>query len=302
MYQCAIVGLGPAGLTAGVYAARKKLDVIMLGKEYGGQAAWTSEIENYMGFQYISGPELMSRFEEQVEQYPVKQRRAEVKTVGMDEQSFIISCNDGEEYRAQTVILATGKSPRRLNIPGEKKFTGRGVSYCAVCDAPLFAGQRVAVIGGGNSALEAAHDLIKIAAHVYIVSLEPWIADEVLVDKVKDAANMTKLVGWNTTAINGRDTVEGISLERVDNPAEKKELSVQGVFIEIGTIPNSKLAQGLLEINDSGEIVVDCNCVTSVPGAFAAGDVTNIPEKQVIVAAGEGAKAALSAYRYLLQA
>jgi len=301
MYQLIIVGMGPAGLTAAVYAARKKLNVLLIGKEYGGQASWTGEIENYMGFQYISGPELMARFEEQVKEYPVERHQAEVEKVSRDHGIFNVKCKDGTEYQSETVIAAAGKSPRRLNVPGEKRFTGRGVSYCAVCDAPLFGGKKVAVIGGGNSALEAAHDLINIAEHVYVISLEEWIADEVLIDKVKGAQNLTKMVGWNTVSIDGEDMVRAITLRSVNDPSKEKQLEVNGVFVEIGTIPNSGLVEGLLELNDKKEIIVDCDCTTPVPGAFAAGDITNIPEKQIIVAAGEGAKAALSAYKYLLR-
>jgi alkyl hydroperoxide reductase subunit F len=301
MYQTIIIGMGPAGLTAAVYAARKKMKVLILGKEFGGQASWTGEIENYMGFQYISGPELMHRFEEQVKEYPVERHMVEVDNVTRRNGIFIVKCKDGREYRSETVIIAAGKSPRRLGVPGEKRFTGSGVSYCAVCDAPLFAGKRVAVIGGGNSALEAAHDLIKIAHHVYIVSLEEWTADAILADKVKDAQNMTKLVGWNTVSIDGKKMVKGITLRSLNDPSQEKKLPVEGVFVEIGTIPNSGLAKNLLQMNNNGEIIVNCDCTTSVPGAFAAGDITNIPEKQIIVAAGEGAKATLSAYKYLLR-
>ncbi|MTI84791.1 MAG: thioredoxin-disulfide reductase [Firmicutes bacterium] len=301
MYQTIIVGMGPAGLTAAVYAARKKMKVLLLGKEYGGQASWTSEIENYMGFQYISGPELMNRFEEHVKEYRVEREQAEVEKVTQSGAVFTITCKDGTEYRSQTVIIAAGKSPRRLDVPGEKRFTGRGISYCAVCDAPLFGGKKVAVIGGGNSALEAAHDLTNIAEHVYVVSLEEWTADEVLVDKVESAENMTKLIGWNTTGIDGETMVKGVTLQSVTDPSQEKKLEVEGVFIEIGTIPNSGIVKGLLEMNKNKEVIVNCDCTTSVPGAFAAGDITNIPEKQIIVAAGEGAKATLSAYKYLLR-
>ena len=301
MYQTIIVGMGPAGITAAVYAARKKMKVLMLGKEYGGQASWTSEIENYMGFQYISGPELMKRFEEQLKEYPVDRQQVEVEKVTQSGGVFTVTCKGAKEYRSQTVIIAAGKSPRRLDVPGEKRFTGRGVSYCAVCDAPLFGKKKVAVIGGGNSALEAAHDLVNIAEHVYVVSLEEWTADEVLVDKVEAAENLTKLIGWNTTGIDGETMVRGVTLQSVTDPSQEKKLDVAGVFIEIGTIPNSEMVSDLLEMNKNREVIVNCDCTTSVPGAFAAGDITNIPEKQIIVAAGEGAKATLSAYKYLLR-
>lgn len=300
MYDLTIIGMGPAGLTAAVYAARKNMSTLLLGKEYGGQVAWTSEVENYMGFQYISGPELIKRFEEQVKQYPVERKQGRAVRLEKKNGSFVVATDAGENIDTKTLIVAAGKYPRRLDVPGEKKFTGRGVSYCAVCDAPLFAGMDVAVIGGGNSALEAAHDLLKIAGNVYVVSLEEWIADPVLADKVKDRENLTKMVGYQTVSINGDQSVKGITLRSMET-GEQKEVAVQGVFIEIGTIPASDFVRGFLELNENNEIVVDCNCNTSVPGAFAAGDITNIHDKQVIVAAGEGAKAALGAYKYLLK-
>lgn len=300
MYDLVIIGMGPAGLTAAVYAARKKLSTLLVGKQYGGQMAWASGVENYIGFQYITGPELLSKFEDHVKQYPVERVEAEVVKLTRENGHFITRTAGGEEFHSRAVIVASGKAPRRLNAPGERELTGRGVSYCAVCDAPLFAGMDVAVVGGGNSALTAAYDLIKIAKQVYVVSLAEWTADPILVDKVKNAPNLTKLVGYETVRIEGNERVTGITLRSLDGRKEEKKIPVQGVFIEIGTVPSTHFVEGLLELNEKGEIKVDCDCSTSVPGAFAAGDVSSIPEKQIIVAAGEGAKAALGAYRYLL--
>ncbi|MDQ0286423.1 alkyl hydroperoxide reductase subunit F [Desulfofundulus luciae] len=300
MYDLVIIGMGPAGLTAAVYAARKKLSTLLIGKQYGGQMAWASGVENYIGFQYITGSELLSKFEDHVKQYPVKRVEAEVVKLTRENGHFITSTAGGEEFHSRAVIVASGKVPRRLNAPGERELTGRGVSYCAVCDAPLFAGMDVAVVGGGNSALTAAYDLIKIAKQVYVVSQVEWTADPILVDKVKNAPNLTKLVGYETVRIEGNERVAGITLRSLDGRKEEKRIPVQGVFIEIGTVPSTHFVEGLLELNEKGEIKVDCDCSTSVPGAFAAGDVSSIPEKQIIVAAGEGAKAALGAYRYLL--
>jgi len=301
VYDVIIVGLGPSGMTAAVYAARKKLKTLIVGKEYGGQAARTGEVENYMGFQYISGPELMRKFEEQVRQYPVEQIIDEVTGAGKREGGFYITTGKGCEYRSKTLIIAAGKQPRWLNVPGEKEFWGRGVSYCSVCDAPLFEKMKVAVIGGGNSAVEAAYDLTKIAEHVYVVSLEEWNCDPVVADKVRDAANLTKIVGSGVKSINGDKTVKSVTLSPVGKPSEESVLEVQGVFIEIGTVPATDIVRGFLELNEAGEVVVDCSCRTSVPGVFASGDVTSAPEKQVIVAAGEGAKAALGAFKYILE-
>ncbi|MBE3587553.1 MAG: FAD-dependent oxidoreductase [Thermoanaerobacteraceae bacterium] len=299
MYDVTIIGMGPAGLTAAVYAARKKLSTVLIGEKYGGQMATAPGVENYMGFQYIEGPELLAKFEENVKKYPVERVEGRVVKIGRQNGHFVTRTADGREFSSRTVIVATGKVPRRLNAPGERELTGRGVSYCAVCDAPLFAGMEVAVVGGGNAALSAAYDLIKIARQVYVVSLENWIADPVIIDKVKDAPNLTKLVGYETVCIEGEDRVTGIVLRSLATGEEKK-LPVQGVFVEVGSVPSTDFVDGLLELNEKGEIKVECDCTTSVPGAFAAGDVSSIPEKQVIVAAGEGAKAALGAYRYLL--
>jgi len=301
LFDVIIIGMGPSGMTAAVFAARKKLRTLLIGKEYGGQAARTGEIENYMGFQFVTGWELMKKFEEQVGQYPVERKEDEVISIGGQGGNFIVNTKSGMQYSGVTLIVAAGKQPRWLNVPGEKEFVGRGVSYCSVCDAPLFHNMNVAVIGGGNSAIEAAYDLIKIARHVYVISLEEWISDPVITDKVKDASNLTKMVGYQTISINGDQTVKSITLRSVEEPSKVTTVEVQGVFIEIGTVPSTDFIRGFLKLNEAREIVVDCSCNTSVPGVFAAGDVTSAPEKQVIVAAGEGAKAALGAFKYILK-
>jgi len=299
VYDTVIIGMGPAGMTAAVYAARKKMNTLLVGSEYGGQVARASEVENYMGFQMISGLGLMDKFEEQVRRYPVERKQAAVLRVEKEGDHFVVRCDDGEEYRCRTVIYSAGKYPRRLNVPGEKEFTGRGVSYCAVCDGPFFEGRPVAVIGGGNSALEAVIDMVKMATHVYAVSIGEWNADPVLAERALQAQNLTVLKGYRTVSINGGENVRSITIRSLESGAEK-ELAVAGVFVEIGTMPGSEPVKELVRINNLGEIEVDCSCSTDVPGFFAAGDVTNIPAKQVIVAAGEGAKAALGAYRHLL--
>lgn len=301
MYDVIIIGMGPAGLTAAVFAARKKLKILLIGKEYGGQVARSGEIENYMGFQFITGQELMQKFEAQVGQYPVEKKEDEVTSIEEQGGRFLVHTQSGGRYAGLTVIVAAGKQPRWLNVSGEKEFAGRGISYCAVCDAPLFQQMQVAVIGGGNAAIEAAYDLLQIAAHVYVVSLEEWSSDAVLTDKVKDAPHLTKLVGYQTVSISGEQTVQSITLRSVREPGQERTLAVQGVFIEIGTVPTTGFVKDFLELNENGEIKIDCSCRTSVPGIFAAGDVTSAPEKQVIVAAGEGAKAALGAFQYILK-
>jgi len=183
-------------------------------------------------------------------------------------------------------------------VPGEAEFTGRGVTYCAICDGPVFSGQRVAVVGGGNSALEAALDMVKIAEHVDLVSLTPLTGDAILIDKLSGANNLSIFTEYQTEKIEGQDFVTGILIRNLKS-GERKQLEITGVFIEIGLTPNSEAVSGLIELNKWGEVPVSCSCETTMPGLYAAGDVTNIPEKQIVVAAGEGAKAALQAHRYL---
>jgi alkyl hydroperoxide reductase subunit F len=205
---------------------------------------------------------------------------------------------DGKEYQAKAVIVASGKRPRPLNVPGEEKLKGRGVTYCAVCDGPLFGDMKIAVIGGGNSALEAADDMIKIADHIYLISLTPLTGDQILIDRVKAAKNLTIFLKHEVLEIVGEKMVDGIKIRDLKSKQEKK-LNVAGIFIEIGLIPNSNFAKQVAPLNRFGEIEVNCSNETGVAGLFAAGDVTNVPEKQIVVAAGEGAKAALQAHRYL---
>lgn len=299
MYDLLILGGGPAGMTAAVYAARKHLRTLLLSSDLGGQMNWTLGIENYMGYQFIGGVELMQKFKTQVEQFSIEIQTGEtLASLSRIEGGFEVSTDSGKKFQGKTTIIATGKRPRLLNVPGEEKLIGRGVSYCAVCDGPFFKGLKVAVIGGGNSALGAVQDLIKIAAHVYLIAHKSLTCDQVLVHKVKDAPNLTTLLGHDTLAINGNDLVTGITVK--DNKTgEQKDLSVDGVFVEVGLIPNSGFAAALATLSEHGEIQVNCACETGVPGLYAAGDVTNIPEKQIVVAAGEGAKAALQAHRYL---
>jgi len=299
MYELIIIGGGPAGMTAAVYAVRKRINTLLLSKDFGGQVITTAGIENYMGYQYIEGFELMQKFEEQVKQFPIEQRIGQgVVALSRLDAGFEVRTDNGERYQAKAVIIATGKRPRQLNVPGEDRLRARGVTYCAVCDGPLFAGMKVAVIGGGNSALEAMGDMVNIAEHVYMVSLTPLTGDQILIDKAKNASNLTIFLEHEVIEVEGSSQVEGITIRDLKTSQEKK-LEVAGVFIEIGLIPNSELAKGVTKLNKYGEIEVNCACETEIPGLFAAGDVTNIPEKQIVVAAGEGAKAALQAHRYL---
>jgi len=299
MYELIIIGAGLAGMTAAVYAARKKLNTLLISYDVGGQVLTTAGIENYMGYQFIEGSELMHKFEEQVKQFSLDMRTGQgVSSLSQIDGGFEVSTEKGETYQAKAVIFATGKRPRQLNILGEKKLLGRGVTYCAICDGPLFAGEKVAVIGGGNSALEAADDMIKIAEHVYLVSLTPLTGDQILIDKVTNASNLSIFLEHQVLEIKGEDRVEGIKIRDLKSKQER-EFNIGGVFIEIGLIPNSEVIKEVVTLNRLREVEVNCANETGVLGLFAAGDVTNVPEKQVVVAAGEGAKAALQAHRYL---
>jgi alkyl hydroperoxide reductase subunit F len=299
MYDVIIIGAGPSGMTAAVYTARKKLNTLLISKDVGGQTNWTNSIENYMGYQLIEGPELIEKFEAQVKQFPIDLKIGDgVTSISLLDRGFGILTESGQTHQGKTAIIASGKRPRSLNVPGEEKFRGKGVSYCSICDAPLFEGMNVAVVGGGNSALEAADDLTKIAEKVYLISLTPLTGDQVLIDKINKAHNLSVFIEHDTLSIAGDNFVSSITIKNLKSH-EVKEMEVTGVFVEIGLIPNSDLAKGIVPFNGLGEIEVSCNCETVVPGLFAAGDVTSTPEKQIIIAAGEGAKAALQVYHYL---
>jgi len=302
MKDLIILGAGPAGLTASIYAARKMLDFLVLTKDIGGQAMWSVRVENYLGYTPLSGLELVEKFEEHVKEFNIEIKYSPAqKVVSLPEKrTFKVLTENGVEFETKSVIVATGKSPRYLNVPGEKELIGRGVAFCASCDAPLFKGMDVAVIGGGNAALDAVMQLTDIARHVYVVSIEDWTGDPVTIKKLEAKENLTALKYYETLEILGTNFVEGI---RVKNrkTGEEKVLSVRGVFVEIGSIPNSYVVEGVCELNQAGEIIINCYTETSYPGIFAAGDVSSIPDKQIIIAAGEGAKAALRAYEYLIR-
>ncbi|HEY3278086.1 MAG TPA: FAD-dependent oxidoreductase [Syntrophorhabdaceae bacterium] len=299
MYDVIIAGAGPAGLTAAVYSARKQRRTLLVSKDMGGQPNWTLGVENYMGYQFIEGPELMRKFLDQARQFPIDVRVGETaRAISLHKGIFTLATEGEISYEGLTIIAATGKSPRTLNVPGEKSLIGRGVSYCATCDAPFFRGRDVAVVGGGNSAVGAALDLVKVAKHVYLISLTVLTADHVLVKKLGDSPNTTILTGHETLSIIGEELVGGLVVRDLIKNREVT-LEVEGVFVEIGLSPNSGLIGDLVPLNSLGEIEVSCANETIIPGLFAAGDVTNVPEKQIVVAAGEGAKAALQAHRFL---
>ena len=299
MYDLMVIGGGPAGLAATVYAARKQLNAALISQDIGGQMNWTLGIENYLGYQFIEAPELIGKFQTQVDQFPIDQKIGDkVSRVEKIDGGYEAVLENGDRHQSKAAILATGKKPRMLNVPGEKELVGRGVAYCAVCDGPVFAGQRVAVVGGGNSALEAVLDMLKIAEHVDMVSLTPLTGDPVLISQLSEGEKLAVYTEHETVRIEGDPLVEGMVIKDIKT-GEEKRLDVTGVFIEIGLMPNSDPVKGLLELNKTGEVPVNCSCETALPGLFAAGDVTNVPEKQIVIAAGEGAKAALGAHRYL---
>ena len=298
MYDLIIIGAGPAGITASVYAARKRIDFLVITEDIGGQAAWSGGIENYTGYQFITGPELASKFEEHMRRYNIslKEREAvtEVKKTG---DRIVVKTQKGT-YEARTVIIASGKRSRELNVPGEKEFKNKGLTYCATCDGPLFAGKDVAVIGGGNSALDAALQLMNIARHVYLINIVSRLTgDPVMIEKIEKSKTISVMNNTSVLAILGDRMVTGIKIKSDHN---EQTLPVQGVFVEIGLIPNSRFAPDV-EKNSLSEIRIDCSSNTNIPGIFASGDVTDVPDKQIIIAAGEGAKAALTAFRYLNQ-
>jgi len=298
MYDLIIIGAGPAGITAAVYAARKKMNLLVISKDIGGQAAWSGDIENYTGYQFITGPELAAKFQEHMRKYntPVKENEAviEIKKNG----NIISVVTDKNKYETRSVIIASGKRTKELNVPGEKEFKNHGLTYCATCDGPLFANKDVAVIGGGNSALDATLQLVRIASHVYLINITAQLGgDAVMREQVENSDLVTVINDARVLAILGDKFVNGIKVVR---QGREETLGVQGVFVEIGLMPNSEFA-GDLKKNQLQEIEINSRNGTNIPGIFAAGDVTDVPEKQIIIAAGEGSKACLSAFRYLLQ-
>jgi len=296
IYDLIIIGAGPAGITAAVYAARKKMDILVITKDIGGQASLSGDVQNYTGYQFISGPELAIKFEEHMRKFNFEiKENEEVKELIFRKGTFLVK-TDRDNYQTKTAIVASGKRSRELGVTGERKFRNKGLTYCATCDGPLFAGRDVAVIGGGNSALDAALQLIKIANHIYIINFtDNLTGDGIMQEKIRADKKVSIFNNSRVKEILGNAFVQAIKIEE---DKEEKILDVQGIFVEIGLIPNSDFAIDL-EKNERKEIVVNQRNETNISGVFAAGDVTNVPEKQIIIAAGEGAKAVLSAFRYL---
>ncbi len=301
LYDTIIIGAGPAGMTAAIYAARREMKTLVIGKEVGGQLIWASEIENYPGFKKIDNYELISKMQEQVMNLGVDIKMKEVKKIEKKEDGDFILHTDKEKYKSKTIIIAMGLSPRRLAIPGEQELTGKGISYCANCDGPFYKGKEVVVVGGGNSALDAAEVLSKIASRVYLVHRrEEFRAFEALVEEVESKKNIELVLNSEIKEIVGKEKVEKVTISN-SKTKEEKEIIIEGVFIEVGRIAHTDLVANLVERDESGQIKVDKKQMTKTPGLFAGGDVVSGEFKQITIASGEATIAALAAYQYIQQ-
>jgi len=301
LYDLIIIGGGPAGMTAGIYSARQKLKTLLITKSFGGQLSRKAvAIENYPGFEEISGLDLMRKFEKHLMKWRVDVEKATVKKVKKTNKLFSVLTNNKKKFHGRAVIIASGADPRFLESPGEKKFIGKGVSYCTACDGPLFSGKTVAVIGGGNAGFEAARALSNYCEKIYILESGTEIkADADNQEVVQKTGKVEIITNAAVKKIDGKDFVESLSYQ--DRKSKKlKTLSLQGVFVEIGSQPATSFVKDLVDFNNKDEIMIDTKTSqTKTKGLFCAGDVAHIPYKQVVIAAGEGAKAALSAINYL---
>ncbi len=304
-FDVLVVGGGPAGAAAAIYAARKGIRTGVAAERFGGQVLDTMAIENFISVKETEGPKLARALEEHVREYEVDimnlQRASQLIPAGEDG-LHRVRFENGGELKAKTLILATGARWREMNVPGEQEYRGRGVAYCPHCDGPLFKGKRVAVIGGGNSGVEAAIDLAGIVAHVTLLEFgEDLRADAVLQRKLNSLPNVRVLKMAQTTEVKGDgQKVTGLVYKDRTND-EMHEVELEGIFVQIGLLPNSEWLKGTLELSRFGEIIVDAKGQTSIPGVFAAGDVTTVPYKQIVIAVGEGAKASLSAFDHLIR-
>ena len=305
-FDVLVVGGGPAGAAAAIYAARKGIRTGIVAERFGGQTLDTLGIENFISVPETEGPKFAAALEAHVRVYDVdimaNQKVDQLVPAAQAGGYATVKLNNGAELKSRTVIVATGARWRNVNVPGEQEYKTKGVAYCPHCDGPLFKGKRVAVIGGGNSGVEAAIDLAGVVAHVTLVEFADQLkADAVLVNKLKSLPNVEIHVNAQTTEITGDGhKVNGLKYkDRVSG--EEHTVALEGVFVQIGLVPNSEFLKGTLELSKFGEIVVDAKCHTSVPGVYGAGDVTTVPYKQIIIATGEGAKAALSAFDHLIR-
>jgi len=300
IFDLIIIGGGPAGITAGIYAARKKLKTLLITKNFVGQAGKAFWVENYPGFERISGIELIGKLKNHLKKFEIKIQEVGVKKIRKVKNKFIVQTEKKENFISKAVILASGCDPRPLEIPGEKKLIGRGVSYCPTCDLPFFKNVKIAIIGGGNSGFNAAIEATKYGNKVYLLEFSSKvIAEEIIQERAKKTGKIKVILNAKIKKILGKDKVRGLIYE--DSVSKKENtLKIEGIFIMIGEVPATDYVKDLVDFNEKDEIVVDPKTgQTRTPGLFAAGDLDNVPYKQIVIAAGEGAKAALSAYDYL---
>jgi len=313
LYDVIIIGGGPAGVAAAVYTARKHLKTLLITESFGGQSIVSDDIQNWIGEPHISGFDLARKLEEHVRAYPemidikMPEKAGEVRAIKCSAKGricdFEVKTDQGNIYEGKTVILTAGARRRKLGIPGEERFNGKGVAYCSTCDSPLYAGKRVAVVGGGNAGLEAVQDLFPYAAEVYLVEYgEALKGDPVTQEEIKKNPKLKQIIfNAETLGVVGDRFVSGLRYkDRKTN--EEKILPVEGVFVEIGSVPNSEMVKGVVDLDKWGQVVIDSkHATTSHPGIFAAGDITDDPYKQNNISAGDATKAALGAYNYLLK-
>lgn len=300
IWDTIIIGAGPAGLTAAIYGARRSMSVLVITKDIGGQMAQTHLIENYPGFEGISGPELAERFHKQAQKWGAQFVFDGADAVEHDKEQNIFKVKTPKEtHLAHSVILTFGLEHRHLNVPGEKEFYGKGVTYCATCDGPLFKNKTITVVGGGNSALDAIDYMSKIATKVYaLVRGDKFKGEEVMIDLVSKHANVEIIYNTEVTEVKGEKFVTSVGIKN-NKTGETSDLPLQGVFVEVGYQPNTALYGHLVETTPQGAVIVDKDCNTSMPGFYAAGDVTTLSYKQIITSGGEGCKAVLTAYTYV---
>ncbi len=299
VYDVVIVGAGPAGLTAAVYCARKSLSAMIITENIGGQALESWAIENYMGYRMVTGDELMQKFEEQVRSQNIQLELDKAVGISGEDGMFVVKTVTGTTHFAKAIILAAGKRPRKLNVKEEERFIGRGLSICSTCDGPLFKGKVVGVVGGGNSALQTAIEMSGIAREVHLIVRHEISADDSYRRILGSKHNVVTHLATTICCLHGEQFLSSITVKD-ELTGKLLDIALDAVFLEIGWIPNTEFVKDMVAMNDRQEIIVDINCHTNVPGMFAAGDMTNVKGKQIIIAAGEGAQAALEAYEYLL--
>jgi alkyl hydroperoxide reductase subunit F len=299
-YEVVVVGGGPAGISAALYAARKGLDVLILAKSLGGQVNYTARVDNYLGMPQVSGPEMVEAFRDHAESFVISESLDSwVEGISRVDDRFLVRLDNGTKYKAKSVIFCGGKEYKRLGAPGEDRLLGKGIGFCATCDAPLYAGRTVAVVGGGNSAFTALRDLTPFATELFLVHRRrTFRADPALVKEVTGSEKLRIYTPYEVAEFLGKEQLEGLAIKDVET-GDKMSLTVQGVFLEIGMESKGEPVSKMLKLNEMGEIPVSKDMSTEVQGLFAAGDVTDVHEKQISIAVGQGALAALSAYEYL---